>query len=115
MDPFAGRNRYYGVLIEIRFEEQLLFVVTGKDDGETRVLALADTVLRDEVPEAEVRALLEPALQNVVEVEERAGSSHPTVADIWYPEPIIEDEEVEYTAPLHLRTLLVRAGLAAWQ
>jgi hypothetical protein len=104
-------GRYYAGILDIRLGEQLLFVVKAPEEAEARVLALADTVLRDGVQETEVRAVLEPALKNVVEIEEREGADDPPIADIWYPEPIIEDDEVEYTSPLHLRTVLLRAGL----
>jgi len=38
------------------------------------------------------------------------ASDEPRNADIWYLEPIIEDDEVEYAAFCHIKTLLTRSG-----
>lgn len=111
MGSYSNSGRYYAGIIDIRIEEQLLFAVKVSEESEERILALADTALRDGVQAADIRAALAPALKNVVEIAERDGPEDIPIADIWYPEPIIEDDEVEYTSPLHLRTVLLRAGL----
>jgi hypothetical protein len=103
-------TRSSGVLTAIE-TEPLRFMIT-LTDGSTVSLQLPDTQLIADTTIEVLENVLAPAHGQQVEIELRsAPDNDDAVADIWYHEPIIEDDEVEYTSPCHLRTMLLRARL----
>lgn len=110
MAKLAVGQRYTGTLERVTCDP-LRFVVRIESHADT-VFALADTVLSSETDSDAILDALAPAIGGHVEVEVRCeGDDGTYVADIWYPEPIIEDDEVEYVSMMHLRTVLVRERL----
>lgn len=110
MNELVPGRRYSGRLLDIHTTPLALSIAIDGVPGQHAV-ALADTALRPDVEAGAVRTALGAALGQQVQVEIRSADGLPMAADVWYHEPIIEDDEVEYTAPCHLRTMLVRAGL----
>jgi hypothetical protein len=103
-------TRTSGVLTAIE-TDPLRFII-ALTDGSAVSLQLPDTQLVANTTSEALEEVLAPAIGQQVEIELRgAPDNDDAVADIWYHEPIIEDDEVEYTSLCHLRTMLLRARL----
>ncbi len=105
-------QRYTGTLKRVSCDP-LRFLVEIEPNSIAHI-ALEDTTLKPETDTDAILSALAPAISGHVEVEVRRDSDDGVyIADIWYPEPTIEDDEVEYVSMMHLRTVLVREGLVA--
>jgi hypothetical protein len=103
-------QRYTGTLERVSCDPLRFFVQIAPNC--VVPFALADTALKTDVDTDAVLSALAPAIGGHVEIDVRRESDDEVyTADMWYPEPIIEDDEVEYVSMMHLRTVLVREGL----